>query len=70
MKYSIGDTVRFKLECGEVQKGAVQFIERDVSEEILYINGFSGWAYKVPSKRIISRIPVYRKGHKRGYNAR
>ncbi|VVB90425.1 Uncharacterised protein [uncultured archaeon] len=58
MKYAIGDIVRFKLESGEVQEGDVQFVDRSVNENILYINGFCRWAYKVPEKRIISRVPA------------
>ncbi len=58
MKYTIGDIVRFKLESGEVQEGDVQFVERSMNEDILYINGFCRWAYKIPEKRVISRVPV------------
>jgi hypothetical protein len=58
MKYSIGDIVKFKLESGEIEKGDVQFIEKKRRERILYINSFSRWAYKVPEKRIISRVRV------------
>ena len=53
MIYNIGDTVRFKLESGEVQDGNIQFIEKNKNEEIFYINSFSRWAYKIPGKKII-----------------
>ncbi len=56
MKYSKGDIVKFKLETGEVQKGDIQFIESTRRGEILYINSFNRWAYKVPEKRVISRV--------------
>ena len=56
MKYSKGDIVRFKLQTGEVQEGDIQFIERTRRGEILYINSFNRWAYKVPEKRVISRV--------------
>ena len=58
MKYSIGDVVKFRLESGEVQKGNIQYIERRRGEDIVYINSFSRWAYRVPGKRIISQVPV------------
>jgi hypothetical protein len=54
MKYTIGDTVRFKLESGEVQEGNIQFIEKNRSEETFYINSFSNWAYKVSGRKIIT----------------
>jgi len=54
MNYNIGDTVSFKLESGEVQKGNIIFIEKSRSEETYYINGFSRWAYKIPGQKIIS----------------
>lgn len=54
MKYSKGDIVKFKLESGEVHEGDVQYIESTRRGEILYINSFNRWAYKVPEKRIIS----------------
>ncbi len=57
MKYSIGDTVKFKLESGEVQKGNIQYIEKKRNGEILYINSFSRWAYRIPKKRVVSLIP-------------
>ncbi|MCE8426107.1 MAG: hypothetical protein J5U17_10075 [Candidatus Methanoperedens sp.] len=56
MKYTIGDVVRFKLESGEVQEGNIQFIEKNCYEEMIYINSFSRWAYKIPHTRIISKI--------------
>ncbi len=56
MKYYIGDIVKFKLESGEIQEGDVQYIESTIRENILYINSFSGWAYRVPEKSIVSRI--------------
>ena len=56
MKYSVGDIVKFKLESGEIEEGDIQYIEKRRSEEILYINSFSRWAYKVPDKRIVRRI--------------
>lgn len=56
MNYSVGDIVRFKLESGEVQEGNVQYVERNIDEEILYINSFKKWAYKVPEKRVISQV--------------
>ncbi len=58
MKYSIGDIVKFKLESGEIEEGDVQFVEKRRNEEILYINSFSRWAYKVPEKRIVKRVRV------------
>ncbi len=54
MKYTIGDSVRFKLESGEVQEGDIQYIEKSSYEEIYYINSYSRWAYKIPGKKIIS----------------
>ncbi len=56
MKYSKGDIVKFKLESGEVQKGDVRYIEKTGYGEVLYINSFNRWAYKVPEKRVISRV--------------
>jgi len=55
MIYNIGDTVRFKLESGEVEEGNIQFIEKSRYDEILYINSFSRWAYKISGKKIISQ---------------
>ena len=52
--YSIGDIVRFKVGSDEIQLGEIQFIEKDRNETILYINSFSGWAYKVSEKRIVA----------------
>ena len=57
MGYSVGDIVRFRLESGEVHEGDIQYIENCTDEDILYINSFSGWAYKIPGKRVVSRIP-------------
>jgi hypothetical protein len=56
MKYTKGDVVKFKLESGEVQKGDVRYIEETRYGEVLYINSFNRWAYKVPEKRVISRV--------------
>jgi len=54
MKYSIGDIVKFKI--GSIKcKGEVKFIEEGCNENTLYINSYSGWAYKVPEKKIVSR---------------
>lgn len=58
MKYSIGDIVKFRVETGEIHTGDVQYIERSLNEDILYINSFSRWAYKVPEKKIVSRVPI------------
>ncbi len=55
MKYSIGDIVKFKTGSIETDKGEVTFIEEDFNESTLYINSYSGWAYKVPEKKIVSR---------------
>ncbi|VVB91986.1 Uncharacterised protein [uncultured archaeon] len=52
--YSIGDIVRFKIGADEIQLGEIQFIEKDRNETILYINSFSGWAYKVSEKKIVA----------------
>ncbi len=52
--YSIGDIVRFKIGSDEIQLGEIQFIEKDRNETILYINSFSGWAYKVSEKKIVA----------------
>ncbi len=54
MKYSTGDVVRFKIGRDEIQEGEVQIVEENLDEEILYINSFSGWAYKVSEKRVVS----------------
>jgi len=56
MRYTIGDSVRFKLESGEVQEGNIKFIEKSGYEEIFYINSFSRWAYKVSERKVISKI--------------
>ncbi len=56
MKYAVGDVVKFKLHSGEIQKGNIQFIEKKNQGEILYINSFNKWAYKVPGERIVSRV--------------
>ncbi len=58
MRYSRGDIVRFKV-GSDVQEGEIQVIEEDHNEDVLYINSFSGWAYKVPERKIVSRIPGY-----------
>ncbi|MCX9011896.1 MAG: hypothetical protein OIN66_12330 [Candidatus Methanoperedens sp.] len=58
MKYAIGDIVKFKLKTGEVQKGNIQYIERRRGEDILYINSFNRWAYRVPEKRIVEQVQV------------
>ncbi len=55
MKYTKGDIVKFKLESGEVHEGDVQYIETTRRGDLLYINSFNRWAYKVPEKRVISR---------------
>ena len=56
MKYSIGDVVRFKIGRDEIQEGEVQVVEESLDENILYINSFSGWAYKVSEKRVVSLL--------------
>ncbi|MCX9088277.1 MAG: hypothetical protein OIN90_12035 [Candidatus Methanoperedens sp.] len=58
MRYSIGDIVKFKVGTDDIQEGEVQIIEKSLNEDILYINSFGGWAYKVTEKRIISMVPV------------
>ena len=58
MKYTRGDVVEFKVGSYETHKGQVQFVEENFNEEILYVDSFSGWAYKVPEKRIVSRVPI------------
>ncbi len=58
MKYSRGDVVKFKLESGEVHEGDVQFVEERRNGEVLYINSFSRWAYKVPDERVVKRVRV------------
>jgi len=54
MKYSIGDRVEFKIGSVEIDKGEVKFIEENGNEGTLYINSYSGCAYKVPEKKIVS----------------
>ncbi len=56
MKYSTGDVVRFKIGRDEIQEGEIQVVEESHDEDILYINSFSGWAYKVSEKRVVSRL--------------
>lgn len=56
MKYSSGDTVKFKLKSGEMLEGAVLFIESRQHENVLYINGSDRWAYRVPEKRILRHV--------------
>lgn len=56
MRYSRGDVVRFRVGSNEIHEGKVQIIEKSREEDILYINSFSGWAYKVTEKRVVSRI--------------
>lgn len=53
MRLSTGDVVKFKVGSDSIELGEIQFIEKNSNETIFYINGFSGWAYKVPEKRII-----------------
>lgn len=56
MKYSSGDTVKFKLKSGEIQEGRVEFIEKGYHGDMVLVRGFSRWD-RVPEKKIISRIP-------------
>ncbi|MCZ7401613.1 MAG: hypothetical protein O8C61_05270 [Candidatus Methanoperedens sp.] len=56
MRYSRGDVVEFKVGSNDKHTGQVQFVEEDNNENILYVDSFSGWAYKVPEKRIISKV--------------
>ncbi len=56
MKYSRGDIVKFKLESGEIQEGDVQFVEKRHNGDLLYINSFTRWAYKVPDERVVARV--------------
>ena len=58
MKYSRGDIVKFKLESGEIQEGNVQFVEKKQHGDVLYINSFNRWAYKVPDERVVARVSV------------
>ncbi len=57
MKCSIGDVVTFKAGPNEIEKGEVQFIQKGRIGDILYINSFNRWAYKVTEKRIVSLVP-------------
>ncbi len=57
VKYTEGDTVKFKLKSGELLEGDILFIERGPHEDILYINSSNKWTYRVPEKRILSRVP-------------
>jgi hypothetical protein len=61
VKYSSGDTVKFKLKSGETQEGAVLFIERSLREDILYILCSKRRAYRVPENKILSRVPENKK---------
>ena len=56
MKYSTGDVVRFKIGKDEIQEGEVQAVEENSKEDILYVNSFSGWAYKISDKKVVSRL--------------
>ncbi len=56
MRYSRGDVVRFRVGSNEIHEGKVQIIEKSHEEDILYINSFSGWAYKITEKSVVSRI--------------
>lgn len=58
MRYTIGDVVEFKVGTNETNKGQVQFVEENNNEDILYVNSFNGWAYKVPEKRILSKLHI------------
>jgi hypothetical protein len=68
MKCSIGDIVRFKVGTAEILEGKVQYIEKSPDEETLYINSFSGWAYKVAQKRIISRVTLKNKSSEQNHS--
>jgi hypothetical protein len=61
VKYSSGDTVKFKLKSGEIQEGDILFIERSLREDILYIKCSARRAYKVPEKKILSMVPETKK---------
>jgi hypothetical protein len=63
MKYFIGDAVKFRLKLGEVQEGDVLFIEKSFQENILYINGYNRRVYRIPEKRIISKVPKKSNSH-------
>ena len=54
MKYSTGDTVKFRLKSGEIQEGEVIIIEKRRRGDVLYVNGFNRMAYRVDEKRVIS----------------
>jgi hypothetical protein len=56
MEYATGDTVKFRLKSGEIQKGDVVFIERSLRGNMLYINSSNRTAYRIPEKRIISSV--------------
>ncbi len=56
MKCSIGDIVKFKTGSKGIEKGEVRFIEKSRNEDILYINSFSRWAYKVNERKIVSKV--------------
>lgn len=55
MGYSIGDVVKFKVGSDE-HHGEVRFVDKSQQGDILYINSYSGWAYKVAEKGIVGRI--------------
>jgi hypothetical protein len=57
MKYFAGDAVKFRLKLGEIQEGDVLFIEKSFHENILHINGYNRRTYRIPEKRIISKVP-------------
>jgi len=50
--YSIGDIVKFKIGSIETDKGEIKFNEENCNEATLYINSYSGWAYKFLKKRL------------------
>ncbi len=56
MRYNRGDVVRFKVGRDEILEGEIQFLEENHNEDILYINSFSGWAYKIADREVVSRI--------------
>ncbi len=55
MEYSTGDTVKFRLKSGEIQKGDVVFIERSRRGDMVYINSANRTAYRISEKSIISK---------------
>ena len=57
---SVGDVVKFTV-GSDIHEGEVRFIEKTQDGDILYIDSFSGWAYKVPQRRIISQAPAKNK---------